>query len=167
MHGCSGKRVETRFMKSARHGPARARLLASEPFRPTRSGERYGLTETSVRLISAPRAGPAGPRPCGGIGRRARLKIEFRKECWFDSGQGHQEFWCFFRKSKDLREILVALSVIRKAIHCIELSTPKDASASPSGISPRAVTASSGSTGESPPRRRNASASPPISSVRA
>src|SRR3954451_10771836 len=28
--------------------------------------------------------------PSGGIGRRARLKIEFRKECWFDSGQGHQ-----------------------------------------------------------------------------
>ena len=28
--------------------------------------------------------------PCGGIGRRARLKIEFRKECWFDPGQGHQ-----------------------------------------------------------------------------
>jgi hypothetical protein len=27
--------------------------------------------------------------PCGGTGRRARLKIEFRKECWFDSGQGH------------------------------------------------------------------------------
>src|SRR5258708_1773975 len=27
---------------------------------------------------------------CGGTGRRARLKIEFRKECWFDSGQGHQ-----------------------------------------------------------------------------
>ncbi len=27
--------------------------------------------------------------PCGGPGRRARLKIEFRKECWFDSGQGH------------------------------------------------------------------------------
>ena len=24
--------------------------------------------------------------PCGGTGRRARLKIEFRKECWFDSG---------------------------------------------------------------------------------
>jgi hypothetical protein len=31
-----------------------------------------------------------GLGPCGGIGRRARLKIEFRKECWFDSGQGHQ-----------------------------------------------------------------------------
>ena len=28
--------------------------------------------------------------PCGGIGRRARLKIEFRKECRFDSGRGHQ-----------------------------------------------------------------------------
>jgi hypothetical protein len=31
--------------------------------------------------------------PCGGIGRRARLKIEFRKECWFDSGQGHQNLF--------------------------------------------------------------------------
>lgn len=31
----------------------------------------------------------ASEGPCGGIGRRARLKIEFRKECWFDSGQGH------------------------------------------------------------------------------
>ena len=34
-------------------------------------------------------APPGGVGPCGGIGRRARLKIEFRKECWFDSGQGH------------------------------------------------------------------------------
>src|SRR6266567_9279120 len=37
--------------------------------------------------------GPQGPSPegpCGGTGRRARLKIAFRKECWFDSGQGHQ-----------------------------------------------------------------------------
>ena len=32
---------------------------------------------------------PPARGPCGGIGRRARLKIEFRKECWFDSGQGH------------------------------------------------------------------------------
>jgi hypothetical protein len=29
--------------------------------------------------------------PCGGIDRLARLKIEFRRECWSDSGQGHQE----------------------------------------------------------------------------
>src|SRR5262249_10170371 len=28
--------------------------------------------------------------PCGGTGRRALLQIELRKECWFDSGQGHQ-----------------------------------------------------------------------------
>lgn len=34
--------------------------------------------------------------PCGGIGRRARLKIEFRKECWFDSGQGHQSVKSLF-----------------------------------------------------------------------
>src|SRR5690606_2913650 len=33
--------------------------------------------------------GSASTGPCGEIGRRARLKIEFRKECWFESGQGH------------------------------------------------------------------------------
>ena len=27
--------------------------------------------------------------PCGEIGRRAALKMRFRKECWFESGQGH------------------------------------------------------------------------------
>jgi hypothetical protein len=48
-----------------------------------------GLPAIFRRLRDAgPR--PMGERPCGGIGRRARLKIEFRKECWFDSGQGHQ-----------------------------------------------------------------------------
>ena len=31
------------------------------------------------------------PCPIGGTGRRARLKIEFRKECWFDSGMGHHQ----------------------------------------------------------------------------
>src|SRR5487761_1346578 len=30
--------------------------------------------------------------PCGGTGRRARLKIVFRKECGFDSLHGHQFF---------------------------------------------------------------------------
>jgi hypothetical protein len=41
-------------------------------------------------LTALPRACySAIPCPCGGIGRRARLKIEFRKECWFDPGQGH------------------------------------------------------------------------------
>lgn len=41
------------------------------------------------RLREASFPGPT-EGPCGGTGRRARLKIEFRKECWFDSGQGHQ-----------------------------------------------------------------------------
>src|SRR3954464_13384687 len=41
-----------------------------------------------VRRLRDARSGPT-EGPCGGIGRRARLKIEFRKECWFDSGQGH------------------------------------------------------------------------------
>ena len=30
------------------------------------------------------------PRPDGGIGRRARLKLVFRKECGFDSHSGYQ-----------------------------------------------------------------------------
>jgi hypothetical protein len=51
------------------------------------------LTGGQRPLYSAGFATPAARRasegPCGGIGRRARLKIEFRKECWFDSGQGH------------------------------------------------------------------------------
>ena len=53
-----------------------------------------GLTRAGRPLYSArfaaPALRPATEGPCGGTGRRARLKIEFRKECWFDSGQGHQ-----------------------------------------------------------------------------
>src|SRR4051795_1018401 len=53
-----------------------------------------GLTRKRCPLYSArfaaPGICPATEGPCGGTGRRARLKIEFRKECWFDSGQGHQ-----------------------------------------------------------------------------
>jgi hypothetical protein len=55
---------------------------------------RRGLTRSHRPLYSAgfaiPWLRPIAKSPCGGIGRRARLKIEFRKECWFDSGQGHQ-----------------------------------------------------------------------------
>lgn len=36
------------------------------------------------RLAACSRTGP-----CGEIGRRIRLKIERRKACWFESGQGH------------------------------------------------------------------------------
>ena len=43
-----------------------------------------------VRPLRDARFGGPTEGPCGGTGRRARLKIEFRKECWFDSGQGHQ-----------------------------------------------------------------------------
>src|SRR5262245_9033217 len=61
---------------------------------------RGNITSTRVDRTGPPAifrplraTGPFGwwPKgPCGGTGRRARLKIEFRKECWFDSGQGHQ-----------------------------------------------------------------------------
>jgi hypothetical protein len=60
---------------------------------PGETGSR-GLTGSPRPLYSAgfatPAYSPNAASPCGGIGRRARLKIEFRKECWFDSGQGHQ-----------------------------------------------------------------------------
>jgi hypothetical protein len=61
--------------------------------RPPRD-EPIGLTARCRPLYSAGFATSlrrASEGPCGGIGRRARLKIEFRKECWFDSGQGHQK----------------------------------------------------------------------------
>ena len=41
------------------------------------------------------RTGPFGPRPKAPVAELVdalELKIEFRKECWFDSGQGHQRF---------------------------------------------------------------------------
>jgi hypothetical protein len=37
--------------------------------------------------------------------RRTELKIEFRKECWFDPGQGHQVHLGFAIVSSDLRVI--------------------------------------------------------------
>jgi hypothetical protein len=46
----------------------------------------------SARFARLP-SGEASEGPCGGTGRRARLKIEFRKECWFDSGQGHHSIF--------------------------------------------------------------------------
>src|SRR3954453_20381639 len=89
--------------------PARCRLsrrqrskasvwLSSGSVGAAKTARRYvhcGLTRKPRPLYSAGFAtllsssGREGP--CGGIGRRARLKIEFRKECWFDSGQGHQK----------------------------------------------------------------------------
>src|SRR5262245_35185551 len=75
-------------MPERRGGIVRPHFCRAEPHSLHR-----GLTGTGRPLYSAgfatgPRPVPGGP--CGGTGRRARLKIEFRKECWFDSGQGHQ-----------------------------------------------------------------------------
>ena len=57
-------------------------------FRAGNSRSPFRLTGGRRPLYSPPHAAMfCGP--CGGIGRRARLKIEFRKECWFESGQGH------------------------------------------------------------------------------
>jgi hypothetical protein len=52
--------------------------------------KRTGLLTSRRTPLYTARPDSSGQGPCGGIGRRARLKIEFRKECWFDSGQGHQ-----------------------------------------------------------------------------
>ena len=69
--------------------------------------EARGLTGRARPLYSAGFAtSPSGRcpiSPCGGIGRRARLKIEFRKECWFDSGQGHHPPSLKLRRTTTLR----------------------------------------------------------------
>jgi hypothetical protein len=71
-----------------------ARFWGATDFHPPRQSGDCGLTGRARPLYSAGFAalafGECRECPCGGIGRRARLKIEFRKECWFDSGQGHQ-----------------------------------------------------------------------------
>src|SRR3954452_17989402 len=95
---CAGRSVETRAITPQCCGGRPAvnacpfGTIASRPLR--RNREARGLTRNPRQLYSA-RFGALvsarAPSPCGGIGRRARLKIEFRKECWFDSGQGHQE----------------------------------------------------------------------------
>src|SRR5699024_6580849 len=48
---------------------------------------------------------PASPRPCGGTGRRARLKIAFRKEWGFESLQGHQFPKLLFAKAGMTRTV--------------------------------------------------------------
>jgi hypothetical protein len=83
-----------------------------------------GLTGSRRPLYSAGFATlafwPASEGPCGGIGRRARLKIEFRKECWFDSGQGHQKLFRNDPPSASFRWyptiLLVSLLVAREAV---------------------------------------------------
>ena len=52
-------------------------LPAQNPF----ANRTPDLTDASLRL--------GYECPCGGIGRRAALKMQFRKECPFESGQGH------------------------------------------------------------------------------
>jgi hypothetical protein len=75
------------------HIRRKARADGRNPY--NQSLDKRGLTGSHRPLYSARFATPAfgldAISPCGGIGRRARLKIEFRKECWFDSGQGHQK----------------------------------------------------------------------------
>jgi hypothetical protein len=74
-----------------------ARFWGATDFHAPRQSGGCGLTGRARPLYSAGfAASPEGEcreSPCGGIGRRARLKIEFRKECWFDSGQGHQKLF--------------------------------------------------------------------------
>src|SRR4030088_3346954 len=67
-----------------------ARMTLSRQARSHWSVDRWGTPAIFRRLRDLGRPADVVKSPCGGIGRRARLKIEFRKECWFDSGQGHQ-----------------------------------------------------------------------------
>src|SRR5882757_8418864 len=87
----SGYRFSAKVMRKKRQN---GRIPRGPPCRGRQQSHPRGLTGADLRLYSArfvtPPLGPMSECPCGGIGRRARLKIEFRKECWFDSGQGHQ-----------------------------------------------------------------------------
>jgi hypothetical protein len=102
---CRDEYVHTRVFVSSMSGKKAAvvgRSVGVARYRENRTSTRRrlatctaaGLTSGHRPLYSAGFATHACRRssesPCGGIGRRARLKIEFRKECWFDSGQGHQ-----------------------------------------------------------------------------
>jgi hypothetical protein len=87
--------------------------LARRDYRPPRLRsnrclrvDRGGAPAIFRRLRDASLSRAERPKcPCGGTGRRARLKIEFRKECWFDSGQGHHRL---FRNKPHSRAKLVA-----------------------------------------------------------
>src|SRR5271156_2735380 len=48
-----------------------------------------------------------GSCPCGGTGRRARLKIVFRKECGFDSLHGHHLKCAIFPATCECVESLI------------------------------------------------------------
>ena len=67
--------------------PARVALSSCEAITYARVDP--GKRPAIFRRLRDPASGRCPEGPCGGTGRRARLKIEFRKECWFDSGQGH------------------------------------------------------------------------------
>ena len=68
--------------------------------------------------------------PCGEIGRRIRLKIERRKACWFESGQGHH----FRSKPGTARSELSSLrilprtpspkwSIVRSSVLCLPFAS--------------------------------------------
>src|SRR5579863_4263454 len=63
--------------------------------------------------------------PCGGTGRRARLKIEFRKECWFDSGQGHQYLTSQRRRAAFLYCKIIALRRIPRSRAALEYGSSR------------------------------------------
>src|SRR5882724_6149282 len=94
MRGMSGARWKQFIGAPGARNAAGAKTRGRPQFAASGQADSCGLTGRARPLYSAGFATSACrlmfEGPCGGIGRRARLKIEFRKECWFDSGQGHQ-----------------------------------------------------------------------------
>src|SRR5882757_4505508 len=94
MRGMSGARWKQFIGAPGARSAAGAKPRGRPQFAASGQADSCGLTGRARPLYSAGFATSACrlmfEGPCGGIGRRARLKIEFRKECWFDSGQGHQ-----------------------------------------------------------------------------
>lgn len=69
-----------------------SRMRASTALSRVRTGFFFGkpeIVDADVLVRIVPRNHITRVGPCGGTGRRDRLKIGFRKECWFESGQGH------------------------------------------------------------------------------
>ena len=73
---------------------------------PLRARTQAGLKQIASRSDGRGREPTIYKRacPCGGTGRRARLKIVFRKECGFDSLHGHHSVFADVRRRPKVTE---------------------------------------------------------------
>lgn len=68
--------------------------------------------------------------PCGEIGRRIRLKIERRKACWFESGQGHHEIFALLERPVGSRDAVAAQGTVVVPVRPATIGTDRQATRS-------------------------------------